>query len=300
MEFENTFEVDAPIDEVYAALMDVERVAPCVPGAQVLEKTADDAYQVGIKVKVGPMSMLYKGTVEIVSSDPVAHEATMRARARESRGQGMADAQVQMALSGDDGSTKGTIHSDVKLSGKVAAMGGGVIREVSGKLVDQFARNLEEMLGSGGAKGTTQEAAAAAAPATPTAESPAPAAEPAASEGVASEGAASAAASPGAQPTPSAAAAAGPAHADAARAVDRARGARGRWPHRAADRVAAAGPEGARRPRAGARRPRGGPAQASSLSSGSSADKASTSTSSGGRSASMTAIRSGSAAASSS
>ena len=153
MEFENTFEVDAPIDEVYAALMDVERVAPCVPGAQVLEKTADDAYQVGIKVKVGPMSMLYKGTVEIVSSDPVAHEATMRARARESRGQGMADAQVQMALSGDDGSTtKGTIHSDVKLSGKVAAMGGGVIREVSGKLVDQFARNLEEMLGSGGAR----------------------------------------------------------------------------------------------------------------------------------------------------
>ena len=209
MEFENTFEVDAPIDEVYAALMDVERVAPCVPGAQVLEKTADDAYQVGIKVKVGPMSMLYKGTVEIVSSDPVAHEATMRARARESRGQGMADAQVQMALSGDDGSTKGTIHSDVKLSGKVAAMGGGVIREVSGKLVDQFARNLEEMLGSGGAK-TTPEAAAAAEPATPTAESPAPAAEPAAAEGVASEGAASAA-SAGAQPTPSAAAAAGPA-----------------------------------------------------------------------------------------
>src|SRR5829696_4439705 len=192
MEFENTFEVDAPIDEVYAALMDVERVAPCVPGAQVLEKTGDDAYQVGIKVKVGPMSMLYKGTVEIVSSDPVAHEATMRARARESRGQGMADAQVQMALRGDGSSTNGTILSDVKLSGKVAAMGGGVIREVSAKLVDQFARNLEEMLGSGGAE-TTPEAAAAAAPATPTAESPAPAAEPAAAAGT--------------QPTPAAAAA---------------------------------------------------------------------------------------------
>ena len=206
MEFENTFEVDAPIDEVYAALMDVERVAPCVPGAQVLEKTGDDAYQVGIKVKVGPMSMLYKGTVEIVSSDPVAHEATMRARARESRGQGMADAQVQMALSGDDGSTKGTIRSDVKLSGKVAAMGGGVIREVAGKLVDQFARNLEEMLGSGGAE-TTPEAAAAAAPATPTAESPAPAAEPAAAESTPSSAAEGASAGTRSR----AAAAAGPA-----------------------------------------------------------------------------------------
>ena len=88
MDFENTFQVDAPIDEVYAALLDVGRVAPCVPGAQVYDRTGDDAYEVGIKVKVGPMSMLYKGTVEIVDRDPDAHSASMRARARESRGQG--------------------------------------------------------------------------------------------------------------------------------------------------------------------------------------------------------------------
>ena len=70
MNFENTFEVDAPIDQVYDALMDVERVAPCVPGAQVLDRKSDDAYEVAIKVKVGPMSMLYKGTVEIVDRQP--------------------------------------------------------------------------------------------------------------------------------------------------------------------------------------------------------------------------------------
>ena len=197
MKFENTFEVDAPIDQVYEALMDIERVAPCVPGAQVHERKSEDAYEVGIKVKVGPMSMLYKGTVEIVDRQPEQHRAQMRAKARESRGQGNADAQVQMALTSDNGKTRGTIDTDVKLSGKAAAMGGGVIKEVSGKLVDQFAQNLATMLGAGTA-GTqpTPEAAAAAGPATPTASVPT-SAEPA----------------PGtpAQPTPAAAEAAGPA-----------------------------------------------------------------------------------------
>jgi carbon monoxide dehydrogenase subunit G len=205
MEFENSFEVDAPIDDVYAALLDVGRVAPCVPGAQVFDRTGEDAYEVGIKVKVGPMSMLYKGTVEIVDRDPSTHTASMRARARESRGQGMADARVQMKLASDDGTTRGTISSDVKLSGKAAAMGGGVIREVSGKLVDQFAQNLEAMLSGEGvatqpmpATGTqpTPAAAAAAGPATPTEPAPTTAED--------------ASAAP-AQPTPAAAAAAGPA-----------------------------------------------------------------------------------------
>jgi uncharacterized protein len=175
MNFENTFEVDAPIDQVYDALMDVERVAPCVPGAQVLDRKSDDAYEVAIKVKVGPMSMLYKGTVEIVDRQPEQHTAQMRAKARESRGQGNADAQVHMALTSDNGKTRGTIDTDVKLSGKAAAMGGGVIKEVSGKLVDQFSKNLAEMLGEGSpATQPTPEAATAAGPATPTAETPEP------------------------------------------------------------------------------------------------------------------------------
>ena len=104
MQFENTFDVEAPIDEVYAALLDVERVAPCVPGAEVLEQTGDDAYKVGIKVKVGPMSMQYKGDVEVVEQDPSAHRAVLRTKMREARGQGTANADVVMNLSseGDD------------------------------------------------------------------------------------------------------------------------------------------------------------------------------------------------------
>ena len=291
MKFANTFEVDAPIEQVYEALMDVERVAPCVPGAQVLDRKSDDAYEVAIKVKVGPMSMLYKGTVEIVDRQPEEHRAQMRARARESRGQGNADAQVQMALSSENGTTRGTIDTDVKLSGKAAAMGGGVIKEVSGKLVDQFARNLAAMLGEG--------------------------------------------AEPGTRPTPEAAAAAGSRHADRAgslgpgprhpdrarrellhttggrrpRDADRARaaarrapgggrGARRRQPGRHDARQPPARPEGARRARAADRA--AAAAQAPALSSGSSAASASASTCSGGRSASITAKRSGSAAASAS
>jgi hypothetical protein len=82
MKFENAFVVRAPIDEVYAALLDVERVAPCMPGAQVVEQTGDDAYKVAIKVKVGPMSMTYKGDVQIVERDDAAKTATLRARRR--------------------------------------------------------------------------------------------------------------------------------------------------------------------------------------------------------------------------
>jgi carbon monoxide dehydrogenase subunit G len=203
MKFENTFEVDAPIDQVYDALMDIERVAPCVPGAQVLDRKSDDAFEVGIKVKVGPMSMLYKGTVEIVDRQPEEHRAQMRAKARESRGQGNADAQVQMALTSENGKTRGTIDTDVKLSGKAAAMGGGVIKEVSGKLVDQFAKNLATMLGEGASAPAqpTPEAAAAAGPATPTASAPT---------------STEAAPATPAQPTSVAAAAAGPATPSAA------------------------------------------------------------------------------------
>lgn len=150
MQFENTFEVDAPLEQVWDAVLDVERVAPTVPGAQVLERTSENAYKVGIKVKVGPMSMTYKGEVEITERDETAHRAVMKARAKESRGQGTADADVTMTLSGDDGKTSATITTDVELSGKAAAMGQGVIQDVAGRLVQTFAKNLAVMLEGGG------------------------------------------------------------------------------------------------------------------------------------------------------
>src|SRR3954454_19304263 len=151
MKFENTFSVDAPIDEVYAALLDVERVAPCVPGAEVLEQTGDDAYAVAIKVKVGPISMTYRGNVEVVERDDANHSAVIRARARETRGQGTADARVTMSLTHDGATTNGTMLADVQLAGRAAAMGRGVIQDVSGKIVSTFADNLEAMLAGGGA-----------------------------------------------------------------------------------------------------------------------------------------------------
>jgi carbon monoxide dehydrogenase subunit G len=150
MKFENTFAVDAPIDEVYATLLDVERVAPCVPGAEVLEKTGDDAYQVAIKVRVGPISMTYRGNVEIVERDEAAHRAVMRARARETRGQGTADARVDLSLTEDGATTNGTMVADVQLAGRAAAMGRGVIQDVSAKIVTTFSQNLEAMLAGGG------------------------------------------------------------------------------------------------------------------------------------------------------
>jgi carbon monoxide dehydrogenase subunit G len=146
VKFENTFSVEAPIEEVYATLLDVERVAPCVPGAEVLEKSGDNAYTVSIKVKVGPISMTYRGNVEIVERDDENHRAVMRARAREMRGQGTADARVELSLVQEGETTKGTMVADVQLAGRAAAMGRGVIQDVSAKIVSTFAQNLEAML----------------------------------------------------------------------------------------------------------------------------------------------------------
>jgi uncharacterized protein len=171
MRFENQFAVDSPIETVWDAVLDVERVAPTVPGAQVLEQTGDDAYKVAIKVRVGPMSMTYRGEVEIAERDDDAHRAVMKARAKEARGQGTADADVTMQLRGENGRTSATVTTEVELSGKAAQMGQGVLQDVAGRLVETFAKNLEMMLEGG-------EAPAAEAPAgAPAAKAEAPAAE---------------------------------------------------------------------------------------------------------------------------
>ena len=149
MQFTNEFAVQAPIDEVWAAVLDVERVAPCFPGAQVLDKTGDDAYKVGIKVKLGPITQTYRGEMQIVERHPDEHRAIMSAKAKEARGQGTADAKVEMRLDEEAGETHGTITADVQLKGKAAAMGRGIIEDVSRKLIETFAGNLAAMLGGG-------------------------------------------------------------------------------------------------------------------------------------------------------
>jgi uncharacterized protein len=160
MDFDNSFTVDAPIDEVWKAMLDLERVAPCVPGARVVGKTGDNAYKVAIKVKVGPVSMTYNGNVEIVETDDAAHKAIMSAKAKESRGQGTANATVSMQLDEQGGTTQGTIHSDVAISGRVASMGRSVMAEVSANLIDTFSKNLAAMLSGEEPAAATDGAAA--------------------------------------------------------------------------------------------------------------------------------------------
>jgi uncharacterized protein len=145
----NEFDVDAPLESVWDAILDVERVAPNVPGAEVLDRTGADSYKVAIRVKVGPMSMRYRGDVEIVERDEEVHRAVMKARAKESRGQGTAEADVTMALRGQDGRTSATITTEMELSGKAASMGQGVLQDVAGRLVATFAQNLASMLETG-------------------------------------------------------------------------------------------------------------------------------------------------------
>jgi carbon monoxide dehydrogenase subunit G len=182
MKFENTFAIEAPISQVWDALMDVQRVAPCMPGAQVLERGDGDAYKVGVRVKVGPISMQYRGQVEISERDDAAHTATMRARARETRGQGTANAVIHMSLVERADATQATIETELQLSGRAASMGRGVLVDVSQQLIGEFATNLAAMLGSDGmapAEGADAQGQPAEAPAaTPGPPAPSPAATP--------------------------------------------------------------------------------------------------------------------------
>lgn len=146
MKFENRFSVTAPIADVWETLLDVERVAPCLPGAKVLERTGEDEYIVAMRVKVGPITMEYKGDVKIFEKDDAAHRAVLKGSARELRGQGAAEAEAEMLLSQDGDETSATINTDVKLSGRAASMGQGVIGEVAKKLVDTFSVNLASLL----------------------------------------------------------------------------------------------------------------------------------------------------------
>lgn len=158
MRLDDTFEVQAPVDEVYETVLDVQRVTGCVPGAELIS-TDGDTSTVAIRVKVGPISMQYRGEVEIVERDPVAHRAVMKVRARETRGQGTAEATAELRLHQNGGTTVGEVGVDVDLTGRAASMGQGAIQDVSSKLVGRFARNLTRLLdGSTASAATAGEA----------------------------------------------------------------------------------------------------------------------------------------------
>ena len=154
MKIQNEIEVSAPPDDLFEVLSDVERVAPLLPGATLEGKEDDDTYVGTVKVKVGPISVSYRGTIYFQELDHEARRAVMRASGREVNGQGSTEATITATVSGSDSTSVLTMDTDMEVRGKVAQFGRGAIGNVSQKILDQFARNLEaQVLGGGKQEG---------------------------------------------------------------------------------------------------------------------------------------------------
>ena len=141
MELSNEFRVNVPVDRAWAVLTDVERIAPCLPGAE-LQEVEGDEYRGVVKVKVGPITAQYKGAASFVELEAPTR-AVLRAEGRETRGQGGASARVTALLEPDGDATKVKVTTDLTITGKVAQFGRGVLADVSAKLLTQFVECLE-------------------------------------------------------------------------------------------------------------------------------------------------------------
>ncbi len=191
----NEFVIHRPIDDAWAVLTDVERIAPCMPGAQ-LQEIEGDIYRGVVKVKLGAISTAFKGEAHFVERDDANHKAVLHGEGRDTTGKGNADAMITATLQTIDANqTKCVVETDLRVTGKVAQFGRGIMGDVSKKLMAQFATNLNTMLDASGTAPAEAEPAAPAdaapadaapaAPAESTAapEAPAPAAAPAGSTG---------------------------------------------------------------------------------------------------------------------
>lgn len=172
MEFTNEFMIPLGIDETFAVLTDLERVAPCMPGA-TLEEVDGDTYSGRVKVKVGPMSLTYAGTATVTEQDPEAHTARIEASGREKRGGGTASADVRAQLEDTGGETVVRVTTDINVTGKPAQFGRGVMADVGAKIIDAFARNLRAELEA--EPGPEPAGASPEAPTTPPTDEPRPA-----------------------------------------------------------------------------------------------------------------------------
>jgi carbon monoxide dehydrogenase subunit G len=165
MKLEQSFEVDASIEHVWTALIDVEQVAPCLPGASITGHDDDGTYHGEFQVKLGPTTASYRGTIRVESSDAATHTATLVARGSDKRGQGGASATIVNALhETEGGGTRVDTNTDYTITGRLASFGrGGMIRDISNRLLRDFASCLQQRLaGAPGAAMTGEEAAASA------------------------------------------------------------------------------------------------------------------------------------------
>jgi len=163
MKLENDFTVPASIDEAWAVLLDVPRVAPCLPGATVEPVQGEEGeYKGQMKIKIGPITASYKGTVKIQEADEANHRVAMRAQAKDARGQGTAAATITSTMQEVSDGTKITVVTDMRVTGPAAQFGRGVMQDVSAKLMTRFADCLaEQMQASPDVETTTEEPAPA-------------------------------------------------------------------------------------------------------------------------------------------
>jgi carbon monoxide dehydrogenase subunit G len=150
MIIQSSFTVAAPPDDVYQLMLDVEKVAPCIPGAHVTGRRDDGAYDADVKVKLGPVSMTYRGTVAVEEHDDAERTAKLRAKANEARGQGTAQAAMTMSVApAGDGTSNVAVSTDLLVSGRVAQMGQGIMQDVATRMIGEMAKNMEAMLTTG-------------------------------------------------------------------------------------------------------------------------------------------------------
>jgi carbon monoxide dehydrogenase subunit G len=148
VQLENSFTVPASPDDAWAVLLDVERVAPCMPGATLTGHDGDN-FEGTVKVKVGPIAVSYRGTAAFVDRDDANHTVKIDAKGRETRGSGTANAKINCKLTPDGDGTRVEVVTDLSITGKPAQFGRGVIGEVAGKVITQFADALAEEITSG-------------------------------------------------------------------------------------------------------------------------------------------------------
>jgi len=162
MDLNNSFEVAADRATAWRVLNDVERIAPCLPGAQ-LEEINGDEFKGNVKVKVGPVTAQYKGKATFIEQNEAEGKVVIKGDGRDSRGAGNASALITATLHEIDAeNTRVDVYTDLSITGKVAQFGRGVMADVSGKLMGQFAENLQELLAEESASSSAAEPAAAA------------------------------------------------------------------------------------------------------------------------------------------
>ena len=160
MEIADSFRVSTSLDDTWKVLLDIEGIAPCLPGAQLQEVDGDE-YRGIVKVKVGPITAQYKGTAKLAEVDETNHRIVIDASGRDTRGQGNANATIVVTMNAEGAGTNVNVATDLSITGKVAQFGRGVLADVSSKLMGQFVENLErDVLSSAGGGDVSHEGSA--------------------------------------------------------------------------------------------------------------------------------------------